>query len=176
MFTKFRMAAAVAAVAALAGAAGLSQTATAHHAFAAEFDANAPVKLEGVVQKVEWINPHTWIHIKVENVDTRGRPKPGSTLNWAIEGGTYNTLMKTGITKNSLPPGTKIVVRGYQSKDALCEIHPVTHVKTCKANGRDLTYPNGCKLFVGSSGTGAPSEGEQDKDDHDKEQCKGLSK
>jgi hypothetical protein len=138
---------------------GLSSPAYAHHAFAAEFDANAPVLLKGKVVTVEWVNPHTWIHIRVPDTDDKGHPKKGVTFNWAIEGGTPNTLLRTGITRKSLPPGTEIVVRGYQSKDGLCEIHPKTHFKTCKANGRDVTFPNGCKLFVGSSGTGAPRAG-----------------
>jgi hypothetical protein len=159
MFKKMRLALVAAGVVGLAGAASLGTTASAHHAFAAEFDANAPVKLEGDVVTVEWVNPHTWIHIRVPNTDGRGRPKPGTTLNWAIEGGTPNTLLRTGITRTSLPVGTRIVVRGYQSKDALCEIHAKTRVRTCKANGRDVTFPNGCKLFVGSSGTGAPRDG-----------------
>jgi hypothetical protein len=157
---KMKLAAAFAAAVALGGVAVLgTTTATAHHAFAAEFDANAPVKLEGKVVTVEWVNPHTWIHINVPNTDGKGKPKTGVTMNWAIEGGTPNTLLRTGITRTSLPVGTQIVVRGYQSKDALCEIHQKTRVKTCKANGRDVTFPNGCKLFVGSSGTGAPKDG-----------------
>ncbi|MBI1361863.1 MAG: hypothetical protein GC155_16425, partial [Alphaproteobacteria bacterium] len=138
---------------------GIAGAAYAHHAFAAEFDANAPVLLKGTVVTVEWVNPHTWIHIKVPDTDEHGKPKPGSTINWQVEGGTPNTLLRTGINKKSLPIGTEIVVRGYQSKDALCEISPKTHVRTCKANGRDITFPNGCKLFVGSSGTGAPRDG-----------------
>lgn len=149
----------VATSAALLGLAGAAGAAYAHHAFAAEFDANAPVLLRGKVTTVEWVNPHTWIHISVPNTDEKGKPKPGMTTNWAIEGGTPNTLLRTGINKKSLPNGTEIVVRGYQSKDALCEIHPKTHVRTCKANGRDITFQNGCKLFVGSSGTGAPRDG-----------------
>ena len=148
-----------AAAAAAAATVGVGGAAYAHHAFAAEFDANAPVLLKGTVVTVEWVNPHTWIHIKVPDTDEKGKPKKGSTINWAIEGGTPNTLLRTGINKKSLPAGTEVVVRGYQSKDALCEIHPKTHVRTCKANGRDITFPNGCKLFVGSSGTGAPRDG-----------------
>ncbi len=149
----------VAASATLVGIAGVAGAAYAHHAFAAEFDADAPVLLKGKVTTVEWVNPHTWIHIKVPDTDERGKPKPGMTTNWQIEGGTPNTLLRTGITSKSLPVGTEIVVRGYQSKDGLCEISPKTHVRTCKANGRDITFPNGCKLFVGSSGTGAPRDG-----------------
>lgn len=155
---KIRIAIATAAVASLT-ALGAGTAAYAHHAFAAEFDANAPVLLAGKVVVTEWVNPHTWIHINVPNVDAKGKAKTGTTFNWAIEGGTPNTLLRTGINKNSLKVGTDVVVRGYQSKDALCESHPKTKVKTCKANGRDLTLPNGCKLFVGSSGTGAPRDG-----------------
>lgn len=144
---------------------GGGTAAYAHHAFAAEFDANAPVLLKGKVVVVEWVNPHTWIHINVPDTDGKGKAKAGSTLNWAVEGGTPNTLLRTGITRTSLPVGTEVVVRGYQSKDALCETHPKTKKKTCKANGRDVTFPNGCKLFVGSSGTGAPKDGSDATED-----------
>lgn len=113
----------------------------AHHAFAAEFDAKKPVKLEGKVTKMEWINPHAWIHIDVKGED-------GKIEKWMIEGGTPNTLLRRGFTKNSLLPGTDIVVDGYQAKDG-----------SLKANGRDLTLPGGRKLFLGSSGTGAPRDG-----------------
>jgi hypothetical protein len=112
----------------------------AHHAFAAEFDAKKPVKLQGVVSKVEWINPHTWIHIDVKKTD-------GTTETWAIEGGTPNTLLRRGFSRDSLKIGTAINVDGYQAKDG-----------TRKANGRDLTFPDGRKLFMGSSGTGAPGD------------------
>jgi hypothetical protein len=124
----------------LGGAAAL-----AHHAFAAEFDANRPVNLRGPVTRVEWINPHAWIHIENKNED-------GTKTAWMVEGGTPNTLLRRGITKDSLQIGTEIVVRGYQSKDALC-------VPKCRANGRDVTFPDGRKLFMGSSGTGAPKDG-----------------
>ena len=153
-----RLAIAGVAVAAF-GTLGVGTAAYAHHAFAAEFDAEAPVLLKGKVVTVEWVNPHTWIHINVPNTDGKGKEKTGTTFNWAVEGGTPNTLLRTGITRNSLKVGTEVVVRGYQSKDALCDTHPKTKVKTCKANGRDVTFPNGCKLFVGSSGTGAPRDG-----------------
>jgi hypothetical protein len=133
------MAGAAMATALLGGAAAL-----AHHAFAAEFDANKPVNLRGPVTRVEWINPHAWIHIENKNVD-------GSITKWMVEGGTPNTLLRRGITKDSLAIGTEIVVRGYQSKDALCK-------PECRANGRDVTFPDGRKLFMGSSGTGAPKD------------------
>ena len=110
------------------------------HAFAAEFDASKPVKLEGTVSKVEWINPHAWIHIDVKKSD-------GTIEKWMIEGGTPNTLFRRGVNKNSLPFGTAIVVDGYQAKDG-----------TMKANGRDITFPDGRKLFIGSTGTGAPGD------------------
>lgn len=113
----------------------------AHHAFAAEFDANKPVKLRGTVTKVEWINPHTWIHVEVKNPD-------GTLTEWMIEGGTPNTLLRRGINKNSLPAGTEILVDGYQAKAG-----------GARANGRDLTFADGRKLFMGSSGTGAPQDG-----------------
>jgi hypothetical protein len=150
---------------------GAGTAAYAHHAFAAEFDADAPVLLKGKVQVVEWVNPHTWIHINVPDTDSKGKPKAGTVFNWAIEGGTPNTLLRTGIKKDSLKVGTEVVVRGYQSKDALCDIHPKTKKKTCKANGRDVTFPNGCKLFVGSSGTGAPQDGSDATEGGKAEQC-----
>ena len=114
---------------------------TAHHAFSAEFDANKPLKMKGTVTKMEWINPHAWIHIDVKKPD-------GTVEKWMIEGGTPNTLLRRGFTKASLAAGTEIVVDGYQAKDG-----------TMRANGRDLTLPDGRKLFLGSSGTGAPTDG-----------------
>jgi hypothetical protein len=110
----------------------------AHHAFTAEFDAKKPLKLRGTVQKVELINPHSWIHIDVKNAD-------GTTTRWMIEGGTPNTLLRRGFTKGSLPIGTEILVDGYQAKDG-----------SNRANGRDLTYPDGKKIFLGSSGPEGP--------------------
>ena len=123
---------------------GIGQ-AVAHHAFAAEFDGKAPVMLRGKVTKVEWINPHAWVHLSA--VGTNGKAQA-----WMVEGGTPNTLLRAGIDRNSLKPGTEIVVRGYQSKDRACT--PI-----CKANGRDVTFPDGRRLFLGSSGTGAPKDG-----------------
>ena len=127
----------------LAAGLGVGQ-AIAHHAFAAEFDAKAPVLLRGKVNKVEWINPHAWVHVM--------QPTNGKMQEWMVEGGTPNTLLRAGIDRNSLKPGTEIMVRGYQSKDRACT--PI-----CKANGRDVTFPDGRKLFLGSSGTGAPKDG-----------------
>lgn len=117
----------------------------AHHAFAAEFDADSPILLKGKVTRVQLINPHSWIHLAHENED-------GSTVDWMVEGGTPNTLLRAGINKRSLPVGTPIIVRGYQSKDKVCE-------PKCKGNGRDITLENGEKIFMGSSGTGAPQDG-----------------
>jgi hypothetical protein len=105
----------------------------AHHSFAAEFDANKPVKLHGVVTKMEWINPHSWIHIDVKGDD-------GKVVNWAIECGSPNTMFRRGLNKDSLPVGTEINVDGYMAKDG-----------GNKANGRDVTLSDGRKLFLGSS-------------------------
>jgi hypothetical protein len=127
-----------------------SPVVTAHHAFAAEFDANAPLLLRGKVTRIEWINPHAWIHIAVEE---KGKPP----VTWAFEGGTPNTLLRSGINRDTLKVGTEIVVRGYQSKDRDC-------TQFCKANGRDLTFPDGRKVFMGSSGTGAPRDGSDPTD------------
>jgi Family of unknown function (DUF6152) len=114
--------------------------ALAHHAFSAEFDVDKPIRLEGTVARVEWVNPHAWIHIDVKKPD-------GSMERWMIEGGTPNTLFRRGVTKESLLPGMSIIVTGYQAKDG-----------SLKGNGRDLTFADGRKLFLGSNGTGAPSE------------------
>jgi hypothetical protein len=112
--------------------------ASAHHAFAAEFDAKKPIKVRGTVTKMEWINPHAWIHIDVKKPD-------GTVEEWMIEAGTPNTLLRRGFTKDSLKAGTEVVVDGYQSKDG-----------SLRANGRDITLPNGQTLFLGGSSPGAP--------------------
>jgi hypothetical protein len=122
----------------------------AHHAFGGEFDANRPVLLKGAITKVEWVNPHAWIHMTVKEVTVAGQkqtPKPGET--WAVEGGTPNTLLRRGITRDTVKIGTEIVVDGYQTRD-----HTLT-----RANGRNITFLDGRKLFMGSSGTGAPRDG-----------------
>ena len=119
---------------------GTDVSVTAHHAFAAEFDADRPVEFSGTVTKVEWINPHVWIHIDVEKDD-------GTTENWGFEAGTPNVLFRRGFTRRSLLPGAAVLVDGYQAKDG-----------TNRANGRDITLADGTKLFLGSSGTGAPWE------------------
>ena len=113
----------------------------AHHSFAAEFDSNRPVSLKGTVTKMEWINPHSWIHLDVRNPD-------GTVTKWMIEGGTPNTLLRRGFTKDSLKTGTEIQVEGFQAKNG-----------ANRANGRDLILPDGRRLFMGSSGTGAPQDG-----------------
>jgi hypothetical protein len=113
----------------------------AHHAFSAEFDATRPIKFQGTVTKVEWINPHTWVHVAVKGAN-------GTSEEWMIEGGTPNTLFRRGITKDSLKAGAEIVVDGYQAKDG-----------SQRANGRNLTLPDGRTLFLGSTGTGAPTDG-----------------
>ena len=119
--------------------------ALAHHAFSAEFDSSSPVTVRGTVSKVEWINPHAWVHVQVTNAD-------GSVIEWMFEAGTPNTLVRAGLDRNSLPIGSVIVVRGYQSLGHKCE--PV-----CRANGRDMAFSDGRKVFMGSSGTGAPRDG-----------------
>ena len=117
-----------------------SATISAHHAFAAEFDARKEVSLKGSVTSVEWVNPHVWIHVDVKKPDGKVEP-------WAIEAGTPNVLFRRGVTKQSLKAGTEVVIDGYQAKDG-------SH----RANGREIKLADGSKLFLGGSGTGAPYE------------------
>ena len=112
----------------------------AHHSFAAEFDANQPITLRGTVVQMDWVNPHSWIHLDVTTPS-------GEVEHWMVEGGAPNALLRRGWNRNSLPAGTKIKVQGFQAKDG-----------SMRANGRDITFADGSKLFVGSSGTGAPDE------------------
>ena len=110
----------------------------AHHAFSAEFDGNKPVQLTGTVTKMEWINPHAWIHIDVKKSD-------GTVESWMIEGGTPNVLVRRGLRKTDLPAGTVIVVQGFRAKDG-----------GLRANGQNLTLPDGRQLLLGSSAPAAP--------------------
>ncbi len=113
----------------------------AHHAFAAEFDASRPVRLRGKITKMEWINPHSWMHLDVEKED-------GTVESWMIEAGPPGALVRRGWSKDSVIPGTEVLVEGYQAIDG-----------AFRANGRDVTFPDGRRLFAGSSGTGAPLDG-----------------
>ena len=117
--------------------------ALAHHSFAAEFDEKKPIKLVGKVTKVEFINPHSWIHIDVKNAD-------GSVTNWGVEGGSPNALYRQGFTRDALPVGSEIVVDGYRSKDG-----------SNRAVGKDLTFTDGKRLFLGGSAPGASGEDEK---------------
>ncbi len=114
--------------------------ARAHHSFAAEFDANEPINFRATVTRMQWTNPHVWIHVDVAQPD-------GTVENWAIEAGTMNVLFRRGFTKESLMPGTEIIVDGYRAKDG-----------SRRANGRELTFADGRTLFLSSPGTGAPGE------------------
>jgi len=116
--------------------------AVAHHAFGAEFDPDAPIRLQGNIVRVEWVNPHSWIHIEVTNDD-------GTSQVWMVEGGTPNVLQRRGLRRDCLPIGAELIVDGYQAKD-----HSLP-----RANGRDVTFTDGRKFFLGSSGTGAPEDG-----------------
>jgi len=114
--------------------------AAAHHSFAAEFDASNPVTLHGTITKMEWINPHSWLHIDVKNAD-------GTTTPWMIEGATPNTLLRRGFTREAIKSGMEITIVGYRAKNG-----------ANRANGRDLVLTDGSRLFMGSPGTGAPEE------------------
>lgn len=113
----------------------------AHHAFSSEFDAKRPVALRGKITKVEWINPHAWMHLEVKTPD-------GKVENWMIEAGPPGALVRRGWKRDSVTPGIEVLVEGYQAIDG-----------SRKANGRDVTFPDGTRLFAGSSGTGAPRDG-----------------
>jgi len=127
MRTKFLAAAALASLIAAA------VPAWAHHSFAAEFDIGKPVRLEGTVTSMEWINPHSWIHLDVKGPD-------GKVVSWMVEGGSPNILLRRGFTKKSLEPGTVIVVDGYQAKNG-----------ENRANGANITFTDGKRLFLGGS-------------------------
>ena len=117
-----------------------AQPVAAHHSFAAEFDAALPVTLKGTIVKMEWINPHSWLHIDVKNAD-------GTTTPWMIEGATPNTLLRRGFTRDAVKIGAEITITGYRAKNG-----------ANRANGRDLVLPDGSRLFMASPGTGAPEE------------------
>ena len=122
-----------------------------HHAFSSEFDIDRPIRLRGTITRMEWVNPHTWLHITAAIED-------GTTQEWMLEGGTPNTLLRAGLTQQILLPGTEILVRGYQSKDPDC-------IPKCRGSGRDITFADGSNIFMGSSGVGAPPEGFPDDND-----------
>ena len=114
--------------------------AAAHHAFSAEFDATRPVQLRGTITRMEWINPHSWIHLDVARED-------GSVESWMIEAGPAGVLVRRGWSKDSVTPGTEVLVEGYRARDG-----------SNRANGRDVTLPDGSRLFAGSPGRGAAPE------------------
>jgi len=120
----------------------LARAVPAHHSFAAEFDADQPVELHGTITRMEWINPHTWMHLDVANDD-------GTTTPWMIEGGTPNTLFRRGFTAETVKPGMEITIIGYRARNG-----------ANRANGRDLILADGSRLFMGSPGTGAPGDEE----------------
>jgi hypothetical protein len=147
-------------LAALAAAAPL----VAHHAFGAEFDRDAPIRMEGRVTRLEWVNPHTWIHIAITEMTKEGetvRPANPDEEVWAVEGGTPNTLLRRGLRRDCLAIGTVVIVDGYQTKD-----HSLK-----RANGRDITFADGAKMFLGSSGTGAPYDADVVQQRQDQGRC-----
>jgi len=149
-----------------------------HHAFSSEFDIDKPISLRGTITRMEWVNPHTWLHMTatIENDTIQEWMLEGGTPNtllragltqqilddtiqeWMLEGGTPNTLLRAGLTQQILLPGTEILVRGYQSKDPDC-------IPKCRGSGRDITFTDGSNIFMGSSGVGAPPEGFPDDND-----------
>ena len=122
-----------------------------HHAFSSEFDIDKPISLRGTITRMEWVNPHTWLHMTATIEDD-------TIQEWMLEGGTPNTLLRAGLTQQILLPGTEILVRGYQSKDPDC-------IPKCRGSGRDITFTDGSNIFMGSSGVGAPPEGYPDDND-----------
>jgi hypothetical protein len=130
--------------AALAAAAALP--AVAHHSFAAEFDINRPIRLEGVVSRMEFSNPHSWLHITVTT-------NAGDVQEWKVEGGAPNALIRRGWNRNSIAPGTPVCVEGFQARDG-----------SYRANGREVRLPDGSSLFMGSTGIGAAPVGADQED------------